>query len=86
MAALIEQSVLLQSENLWSHAAVAEGLAAESLEVHGWLYDIESGDARIITRCTRCTRCWDVLFGFSDRCYLSPKRTGTVNMPTGCSP
>ena len=47
MAALIEQSVLLQSENLWSHAAVAEGLAAESLEVHGWLYDIESGDVLI---------------------------------------
>lgn len=40
---LTEQNVLLQLNHLRTHPSVAAGLAAGSLTVHGWYYDIEWG-------------------------------------------
>ncbi len=41
--ALIHANVIAQLENLKTHAAVARALAHNSLEVHGWYYDILTG-------------------------------------------
>ncbi|MGL4462862.1 MAG: carbonic anhydrase [Planctomycetia bacterium] len=38
-----EENVLVQLDNLKSHPCVAERLAAGTLKLHGWIYQIESG-------------------------------------------
>lgn len=42
-AALIYANVLVQVENLKTHPEVAKRIAAGTLQVHGWFYDILSG-------------------------------------------
>jgi carbonic anhydrase len=42
--AAIEEHVLIQLENLQTHPAVIECLASGQLTLHGWVYDIRSGD------------------------------------------
>ena len=44
MAMLIEQNVLLQIENLKTHPSVAKRIEAGNIHLHGWVYDIKSGD------------------------------------------
>ncbi|WP_031552731.1 carbonic anhydrase [Parvularcula oceani] len=44
MAMLIEQNVLLQLTHLKTHPYVAAALAAGSVQLHGWVYDIKSGE------------------------------------------
>jgi carbonic anhydrase len=39
----IQENVLIQMENLRTHPAVAAGLAAGKLKLHGWVYKIETG-------------------------------------------
>jgi carbonic anhydrase len=41
--ALIHANVIAQLENLKTHPVVALALAAQSLEIHGWYYDILTG-------------------------------------------
>ncbi|MBI1354227.1 MAG: carbonic anhydrase [Acidobacteria bacterium] len=43
LQALIEQNVLMQLTHLRTHPYVAAALAAGRLEIHGWVYRIESG-------------------------------------------
>jgi carbonic anhydrase len=43
LRALTELNVRVQMENLLTHPCVRAGLAAGSLTVHGWVYDIETG-------------------------------------------
>jgi len=38
-----QENVLIQMENLRTHPAVAAGLAAGKLTLHGWVYKIETG-------------------------------------------
>ena len=40
----VEENVLVQLENLRTHPAVAAGLAAGELKLHGWVYKIETGE------------------------------------------
>jgi len=40
----IKENVLVQIENLRTHPAVAAGLAAGRLNLHGWVYQIETGE------------------------------------------
>jgi carbonic anhydrase len=42
--AAIEENVLMQIENLQTHPAVAVALAEDKLKLHGWVYDIASGE------------------------------------------
>ncbi|MBK5295215.1 MAG: carbonic anhydrase [Acidobacteriia bacterium] len=42
--ALIEQNVLAQLDNLRTHPAVSARLAKGQLNLHGWVYDIGSGE------------------------------------------
>lgn len=44
MHMLIEQNVLLQLQHLRTHPSVAKRLAKGDLELHGWVYNIGSGD------------------------------------------
>ncbi|MFO7285655.1 MAG: carbonic anhydrase [Gammaproteobacteria bacterium] len=46
---VIEQNVLVQLQHLRTHPVVAAGIAAGRLELHGWVYEIETGDVH----------CWD---------------------------
>jgi len=41
--ALIEQNVLIQIQNLRTHPQVAAKLAAKKVQLHAWVYDIETG-------------------------------------------
>jgi carbonic anhydrase len=43
---LTEANVIMQMQNLLAHPAVAEGVKAGTLNVHGWMYDIGSGAIR----------------------------------------
>jgi carbonic anhydrase len=42
----VEANVLVQLENLRAHPCVAEALAAGKITLHGWVYDIASGEIR----------------------------------------
>ena len=44
MKMLIEQNVLLQIQHLRTHPSVAAALARGDLELHGWVYDIRTGE------------------------------------------
>jgi carbonic anhydrase len=44
MRMLIEQNVVLQLQHLRTHPAVATRLARRDIELHGWVYDIRSGE------------------------------------------
>lgn len=47
--AVIEENVLAQLDNLRTHPSVAARLKSGALDLHGWVYDIESGVIRTFT-------------------------------------
>jgi carbonic anhydrase len=44
MKLLLEQNVILQLQHLKTHPSVAARLARGDLQLHGWVYDIKTGD------------------------------------------
>jgi carbonic anhydrase len=44
LTATVEENVLVQLENLRTHPAVASGLAGGKLHLHGWVYNIATGE------------------------------------------
>lgn len=44
MTMLLEQNVLLQLQHIRTHPAVAVALASKAVTLHGWVYDIRTGD------------------------------------------
>ena len=44
MRLLLEQNVILQLQHLRTHPSVAAALAKGAVQLHGWIYDIKSGD------------------------------------------
>lgn len=44
MAMLLQQNVILQLQHLKTHPTVALRLAKGDLQLHGWVYDIKTGD------------------------------------------
>ncbi len=44
MKMLLEQNVILQLQHLKTHPSVAARLAKGDLQLHGWVYDIKTGD------------------------------------------
>ncbi len=44
LTATIEENVLVQLENLRTHPAVAAAIARGALNLHGWVYKIETGE------------------------------------------
>ena len=47
LTALICRNVLAQLDNLLTHPVVAEAVSAKRLRLHGWVYDIGSGDVLV---------------------------------------
>jgi carbonic anhydrase len=43
----IEQNVLVQIDHLRTHASVASALRRGNLRLHGWVYDIPTGEVRV---------------------------------------
>lgn len=41
---MIQENVLLQLKHLETHPSVASKLATDKIKMHGWVYDIESGE------------------------------------------
>ena len=52
VAALIVQNVRTQLGHLRTHPSVAARLATQQLALHGWVYDIESGNVRGVDEAT----------------------------------
>ena len=50
---LIEENVMAQLEHLKTHPPVIQGVTAGTLELHGWVYDIESGGVRVFDEKSR---------------------------------
>jgi len=48
MRLLLEQNVMLQLQHLKTHPTVATGLAKGTLKLHGWVYDIKTGDVHAL--------------------------------------
>jgi carbonic anhydrase len=46
LARAVEANIIVQLGHLKTHPCVAEALAAGRLELHGWVYDIASGDVQ----------------------------------------
>lgn len=46
MQQAVDANVLVQLDNLRAHPCVADALKAGKISVHGWVYDIASGDVR----------------------------------------
>lgn len=44
LTATVEENVLVQLENLKTHPAVAVAIASRHLNLHGWIYKIETGE------------------------------------------
>ncbi|PKM26482.1 MAG: carbonate dehydratase, partial [Gammaproteobacteria bacterium HGW-Gammaproteobacteria-12] len=43
---LTEENVVAQLDHLRTHPSVAARLASGQLQIHGWVYDIDSGSIR----------------------------------------
>lgn len=52
LRALTEQNVLAQMTNIRTHPSVAAGLASGTLKLHGWVYDIGTGDVTAFDEAT----------------------------------
>jgi len=52
MKMLLEQNVILQLQHLRTHPTVAVRLAKGDLELHGWVYDIKTGDVQAYNEST----------------------------------
>ncbi|MBA4043885.1 MAG: carbonic anhydrase, partial [Erythrobacter sp.] len=44
MRMLLEQNVILQLQHLKTHPTVAVALAQGAVKLHGWVYDIKTGE------------------------------------------
>jgi carbonic anhydrase len=44
LTACVEENVLVQLENLRTHPVIAAGLARKTLNLHGWVYKLATGD------------------------------------------
>lgn len=52
MAILLERNVMLQLDHIKTHPAVATALAADAVTLHGWVYDIKTGEVRAFNEAT----------------------------------
>ncbi|MNY67218.1 Carbonic anhydrase 1 [compost metagenome] len=48
--AMVQENVIAQLNNVKTHPSVAVGLRNNAIRLHGWVYDIESGDIRALDK------------------------------------
>lgn len=53
MNGMVQENVIAQLNNIKTHPSVAVGLRDKTLRLHGWFYDIESGDIRALDKDTK---------------------------------
>ena len=53
--AMVEENVIAQLNNIKTHPCVAVGLRNNALRLHGWVYDIESGEIRTLIKTAKPT-------------------------------
>lgn len=53
MRMLLEQNVILQLQHLRTHPTVAVALAQNAVQLHGWVYDIKTGEVSAYDETTR---------------------------------
>ena len=51
--AMVQENVFAQLSNIKTHPSVAVGLRNNALRLHGWVYDIESGEIRALDKETK---------------------------------
>lgn len=51
--AMVQENVFAQLSNIKTHPSVAVGLRNNAIRLHGWVYDIESGDIRALDKETK---------------------------------
>jgi carbonic anhydrase len=61
---VIEENVIAQLDNLRTHPFVAARLRGDSLQLHGWVFNIKDGSFR---RWDPATRTWEDLLASADR-------------------
>ena len=47
---MVEENVIAQLNNIKTHPSVAVGLRDHAIRLHGWVYDIESGEIRALDK------------------------------------
>lgn len=47
---MVQENVIAQLNNVKTHPSVAVGLRNNAIRLHGWVYDIESGDIRALDK------------------------------------
>lgn len=52
---MVEENVIAQLNNIKTHPCVAVGLRNNALRLHGWVYDIESGEIRTLDKTAKPT-------------------------------
>ena len=60
MQMLLERNVMLQLQHLKTHPSVAARLAKGDLKLHGWVYDIKTGDVKAYNEAKDCFESVDV--------------------------
>ena len=49
---LMKQNVILQIQHLKTHPSVLRRLATKELTIHGWVYDIKTGEVQAVDETT----------------------------------
>jgi hypothetical protein len=70
--AMVEENVIAQLNNIKTHPCVAVGLRNNALRLHGWVYDIESGEIRTLDKNSKTY----VSLAETRRCISSNSSTG----------
>ncbi len=50
---MVQENVIAQLNNIKTHPSVAVGLRDHTLRLHGWFYDIETGDIQALDKKTQ---------------------------------
>ena len=50
---MVQENVIAQLNNIKTHPSVAVGLRDHTLRLHGWFYDIESGEIQALDKNTK---------------------------------
>jgi carbonic anhydrase len=73
MMMLLEQNVILQLQHLKTHPTVAVAMAKGELTLHGWVYDIKTGDVHAYDDDTGRFESVDLRYADEIRQILDPK-------------
>tara|TARA_R110002167_G_scaffold156092_3_gene350706 strand:+ start:1501 stop:2184 length:684 start_codon:yes stop_codon:yes gene_type:complete len=73
---LIEENVLLQMRHLQTHAHVAAKLATKKIQLHGWTYNIGSGDVKAYDETKGCFVPVEDCYGDDVKAYIESQKKG----------